>query len=185
MPVLTFSSPSLRRAGALLLSATLLSACVVAAMQTVGAFLVLRRRALTADAISHATLPGIAVAFIVMLGLGMTGKSLSGLLLGAYIAGMVAMVVIVLIRRTTRLQDDAAIGIVLSVFFGLGICLLSFIHIHRIDHGMPSKGGVIRIMFGQHLSECHEISAFAVKISHIDVDLWTECPDRVIKLVVT
>ena len=94
---------------------------------TVGAFLVLRRRALTADAISHATLPGIAVAFILMIGIGLTGKSLSGLLLGAYIAGMLAMVVMVLIRRTTRLQDDAAIGIVLSVFFGLGICLLSFI----------------------------------------------------------
>ena len=94
---------------------------------TVGAFLVLRRRALTADAISHATLPGIAMAFMVMLGVGLTGKSLAGLLLGAYIAGLVAMIVIVLIRRTTRLKDDAAIGIVLSVFFGLGICMLSFV----------------------------------------------------------
>ena len=94
---------------------------------TIGAFLVLRRRALTADAISHATLPGIAAAFIVMVGIGLSGKSLAGLLLGAYIAGLLAVVVIVLIRRTTRLKDDAAIGIVLSVFFGLGICLLSFV----------------------------------------------------------
>ena len=78
---------------------------------TVGAFLVLRRRALSSDAISHATLPGIAVAFMVMVAMGMAGKSLLGLLLGAYIAGLLAMVVIVLIQRTTRLKDDAAIGI--------------------------------------------------------------------------
>ena len=111
----------------------------------VGAFLVLRRRALTADAISHATLPGIAVAFIVMVGAGLTGKSLPGLLLGAYIAGLVAMVVIVLIRRTTRLKDDAAIGIVLSVFFGLGICLLSFVQ------QMPSgnAAGLESFIFGK------------------------------------
>ncbi len=94
---------------------------------TVGAFLVLRRRALTADAISHATLPGIAIAFMVMLAVGFSGKSLVGLLLGAYLAGLAAMVVLVLIRRTTHLQDDAAIGITLSVFFGVGICLLSFV----------------------------------------------------------
>ena len=93
----------------------------------VGAFLVLRRRALTADAISHATLPGIAVAFMVMLALGFAGKSLIGLLVGAYIAGLASIAVIVLIRRTTHLKDDAAIGITLSVFFGLGICLLSFV----------------------------------------------------------
>ena len=94
---------------------------------TVGAFLVLRRRALTADAISHATLPGIAAAFMVMVALGLGGKSLFGLLLGAYVAGLLSMVVLVLIRRTTHLKDDAAIGITLSVFFGVGICLLSFV----------------------------------------------------------
>jgi len=94
---------------------------------SVGAFLVLRRRALTADAISHATLPGIAVAFMVMVGMGLAGKSMIGLLVGAYIAGLLAMAVIVLIQRTTRLKDDAAIGIVLSVFFGVGICMLSLV----------------------------------------------------------
>ena len=94
---------------------------------SVGAFLVLRRRALTADAISHATLPGIAVAFMVMVGMGLAGKSMIGLLVGAYIAGLLAMAVIVLIQRITRLKDDAAIGIVLSVFFGVGICLLSLV----------------------------------------------------------
>ena len=93
----------------------------------VGSFLVLRRRALTADAVSHATLPGIAVAFMVMLGAGFSGKSLPGLLLGAFLAGLLSMVVLVLIRRTTHLKDDAAIGITLSVFFGVGICLLSFV----------------------------------------------------------
>ncbi|MDG2199559.1 MAG: iron chelate uptake ABC transporter family permease subunit [Phycisphaerales bacterium] len=112
---------------------------------TVGAFLVLRRRALTSDAISHATLPGIAVAFMVMVAFGLAGKSLLGLLLGAYVAGLLAMVAIVLIQRTTRLKDDAAIGIVLSVFFGFGICLLSLVQ--QMPDG--NAAGLERFIFGK------------------------------------
>lgn len=90
----------------------------------VGTFLLLRKRALTADALSHATLPGIAIAFMVMVGFGGDGKTLVGLLLGAFVFGCIGVLAILGIRHTTRLKDDAAIGIVLSVLFGLGLCLL-------------------------------------------------------------
>jgi len=73
----------------------------------VGTFLLLRKRALTADALSHATLPGIAVAFMVMVALGGDGKSLMGLLLGAFVFGCIGVLAILGIRHTTRLKDDA------------------------------------------------------------------------------
>ncbi len=114
----------------------------------VGTFLLLRKRALTADALSHATLPGIAIAFMVMVGLGMEGKNLIGLLLGAFVFGCIGVLAILGIRHTTRLKDDAAIGIVLSVLFGLGLCLL------RIATELPNGNvaGLSGFIFGKAAS---------------------------------
>lgn len=111
----------------------------------IGTFLLLRKRALTADALSHATLPGIAIAFMVMVAFGGEGKSLVGLLIGAFIFGCIGILFILAIRHTTRLKDDAAIGIVLSVFFGLGLCLL------RIASEFPSgsASGLGGFIFGK------------------------------------
>lgn len=116
-----------------------------AAAGLIGTFLLLRKRALTADALSHATLPGIAIAFMAMVTLGGEGKSLIGLLIGAFIFGCIGILVILAIRHTTRLKDDAAIGIVLSVFFGLGLCLL------RIASEFPSgsASGLGGFIFGK------------------------------------
>ena len=93
----------------------------------IGTFLLLRKRALMADALSHATLPGIAIAFLVMVAFGGSGKSLWGLLLGAFVFGLLGVGAVVFVRSQTRLKDDAAMGIVLSVSFGLGIALLGII----------------------------------------------------------
>jgi len=93
----------------------------------VGAFLLLRRRSLMGDALSHATLPGVAGAFLIAYALGGTGKSLPLLLLGATVTGLLGVGWVLLIRNTTRLRSDAAMGIVLSTFFGLGLTLLSLI----------------------------------------------------------
>lgn len=114
----------------------------------VGTFLLLRKRALTADALSHATLPGIAVAFMVMVAFGSDGKTLIGLLLGAFVFGCIGVLAILGIRHTTRLKDDAAIGIVLSVLFGLGLCLL------RIATDLPSgsAAGLGGFIFGKAAS---------------------------------
>ena len=114
----------------------------------IGTFLILRKRALTADALSHATLPGIVIAFMFMVGLGGDGKSLIGLLIGAFVFGCIGVLLILAIRSTTRLKDDAAIGIVLSVLFGLGICLL------RIATDLPSgnSAGLSGFIFGKAAS---------------------------------
>lgn len=93
----------------------------------IGTFMLLRKRALMGDAISHATLPGIGVAFLIMTAYGGSGRDLFGLLLGAAVFGILGMVSVLVIRSHTRLKEDAALGIVLSVFFGLGIAILGII----------------------------------------------------------
>ena len=98
-----------------------------AACGLIGTFLLLRKRALMADALSHATLPGIAAAFMLAVALGGDGKSLRWLLVGATVTGVMGMLVVLLIRRHSRLKEDAALGIVLSVFFGGGVVLLGII----------------------------------------------------------
>ncbi len=92
-----------------------------------GTFLFLRKRALVSDAISHATLPGVGLAFMLMVALGGDGRSLPGLLLGSAISAGIGLLCVSWLTRRTRLAEDAAIGAVLSVFFGFGIVLLTII----------------------------------------------------------
>lgn len=92
-----------------------------------GAFMFLRKRALVSDAISHATLPGLCLAFLAMVALGADGRWLPGLLAGATLSAALGLVLVDAMARWTRLTEDAAIGAVLSVFFGLGIVLMTVI----------------------------------------------------------
>ena len=89
-----------------------------------GCFALLRKRALMGDALSHATLPGIGIAFMAAVNAGASGKSLPLLLAGATISGLLGLACILLIRNLTRLKEDTALGIVLSVFFGVGVAVL-------------------------------------------------------------
>ena len=115
--VLTFRDYNTR---VVIIGATLLGL----AAGLVGTFLLLRKRALLSDTISHATLPGIAIAFIVMsITLG-DGKQLLGLIAGAALFSVIGTAAVMVIQKFTRLKEDAALGIVLSVFFGLGIALM-------------------------------------------------------------
>ncbi|HEY0835264.1 MAG TPA: metal ABC transporter permease, partial [Azospirillum sp.] len=111
----------------------------------VGTFLLLRRRALISDALSHATLPGIAAAFLLGVALEMPGRSLPLLLAGAVTSGLIGVLTVQAIVRFTRLTEDAAIGIVLSVFFGLGVVLLS--HIQALEVG--GQAGIKGFILGQ------------------------------------
>lgn len=114
----------------------------------VGTFMVLRKRALFGDAISHATLPGIALAFLFSVALGGTGKSMLALLLGAGIAGLLAMAATLAIRHCTRLPEDSILGIVLSVFFGAGIALLGVVqHVNT-----ASAAGLETFIYGKTAS---------------------------------
>ena len=92
-----------------------------------GAFIFLRKRALVSDAISHATLPGVGIAFMLMVAFGGDGRWLPGLIIGSAISSGIGLLIVEWITRQTRLTEDAAIGAVLSVFFGLGIVLLTII----------------------------------------------------------
>jgi manganese/zinc/iron transport system permease protein len=97
----------------------------------IGVFSFLRKRALISDAISHATLPGIAIAFLIGIALGGTGRNLALLMAGAATTGVLGVLFVQWVRDYTRLPEDTAIGTVLSVFFGLGIVLLS--HIQTLE----------------------------------------------------
>ncbi len=93
----------------------------------IGCFTLLRRRALMGDALSHATLPGVGLAFLLAPHIGLDGKSLPVLLTGATLSGIVGVAAILYVRSMTRLKEDAALGIVLSVFFGAGIAILTIV----------------------------------------------------------
>ncbi len=83
----------------------------------VGSYLMVQRLALLGDAISHSVLPGLAIAF--MIG--------ADIFIGAFIAGVLSTVVITLIRTRSPIKEDAAMGIVFSAFFALGITLITII----------------------------------------------------------
>ncbi len=120
--------------GALLIGAT---------SGTLGAFAVLRRRSLLGDALAHAALPGVALAF-----LWTQSKALPILLLGATVSGVIGVLVIEVIVNYTRIKADAALGIVLSVFFGIGIVLLT----HIQQSAVGNQSGLDKFLFGQAAS---------------------------------
>lgn len=128
-------------AAVVILGATLLGL----AAGVIGAFALLRKRALMGDALAHATLPGIAAAFLAATALGGQGRSLPVLLVGAAITGVLGILAVHAIVRHTRLKEDAAIGVVLSVFFGLGVVLLSYIQ--SLQQG--NVGGLSTFIYGQ------------------------------------
>ena len=121
------------------------TACLGIAAGVIGSFMLLRKRAMVSDALSHATLPGIAMAFLAATALGMEGRSLPVLLTGALFSGVLGVLAIQAISRHTRLPEDAAIGAVLSVFFGIGVVLLS--HIQTLATG--NQAGLKTFILGQ------------------------------------
>ncbi|NDJ61810.1 MAG: metal ABC transporter permease [Chloroflexi bacterium] len=104
-----------------------------------GCFAVLRQESLMGDALSHAALPGVAIAFLI------AGRDLSVLLIGAGIASWVGVQFIQSVLRTTRIKQDTAMGIVLAAWFAAGIALLAYIQ------GLPdaSQAGLDMFIFGQ------------------------------------
>lgn len=105
-----------------------------------GSFAVLRRQSLLGDGVSHAALPGVVMAFI-LLG----SKNTEMLLLGALLSGLLATLLIVCIVRHTRVKFDSALALVMSVFFGLGLVLLTYVQ--KIPNS--NQAGLKRFIFGQ------------------------------------
>lgn len=105
-----------------------------------GSFAMLRRQSLLGDAISHAALPGIVLAFI------LTGTKASlVLIVGAALAGWIATLWMTSIVNNTRIKEDSALGLVLSVFFGIGLLLLTYVQ--KLPNA--AQAGLDSFLFGQ------------------------------------
>ncbi|MGB5980866.1 MAG: metal ABC transporter permease [Nonlabens sp.] len=119
---------------------TLGTAVLGAICGMLGSFAVLRKQSLLGDAISHAALPGIAVAFL------LTGaKDPNVLLLGALVSGLIGVFWIKGITTKTHLKTDTALGLILSLFFGFGMLLLTYIQ----KQPNANQAGLDKYLFGQ------------------------------------
>lgn len=119
-----------------------LTGCVLLGVSAgaVGSFAFLRRRALLGDALAHAALPGVCVAFM------LTGtKSAAVMLGGALVSCWLGALAVDWIVRHTRCKEDSALGMVLSVFFGVGMLLLT----HIQHSGNAAQSGLDKFLFGQ------------------------------------
>lgn len=105
-----------------------------------GSFAVLRRQSLLGDTLSHAALPGVCLGFIVA-----GTRDLGYILGGALVTGALAALFMLLLTRNSRLKTDAGLGISLSVFFALGVVLLTWIQ----STGNAAQGGLDSFLFGQ------------------------------------
>jgi manganese/zinc/iron transport system permease protein len=134
-----------------------------------GCFMVLRRQALVSDALAHATLPGLVLAFLIGAAMGAQDRSLPLLLFGATCGGVAAIAAIAAMSRWTRIGHDAAIGAVMSSFFGAGVVLLS------IAQELPYAGsaGLKTFLLGQTAAmRASEALALASLAGLVATMLW-------------
>lgn len=127
----------------------------------IGSFAVLRRRALAGDALAHASLPGICATFLIF-----ERRELHLLLGGALASALLGILVVSLLRRWTRLKEDAAIGIVLSVFFGAGIALGRMVQNRSTA---ASKAGLDSFLFGKTSGMIAEDVVFIAFVSAVSM----------------
>lgn len=116
------------------------SILLTASSALVGSFTFLNKKSLVGDAIAHAVLPGICLGFILA-----GTKNPLALIAGAFITGWISLVLIEIITTKTRIKEDAAIGLVLSVFFGIGILMLTVIQ----KSGNAAQSGLDHFLFGK------------------------------------
>lgn len=105
-----------------------------------GTFALLRRQSLMGDAMSHAALPGVLLAFMLT-----ASKAPVVLVVGAAVAGVLGTFLLLSITRYSRIKEDAALGIILSVFFGFGLVLLTFLQ----RNPTAAQAGLNSYLFGQ------------------------------------
>jgi manganese/zinc/iron transport system permease protein len=108
-----------------------------------GCFTILRKRALVSDAVSHASLPGVCLAFMIV-----GERNFGALLLGAFVLGLIAAAAITVMRSYTRIKEDAATALAIGGFFGFGIVL------SRIIQNSPAgnRAGLDSFIFGKAAS---------------------------------
>src|SRR3546814_13309569 len=105
----------------------------------VGVFIVLKKKALIGDAVSHSVLPGICAAFLFA-----GNKNIPLMIIGEFISGWLEIVIIDFIKRNSKIKKDAAISIILTVFFVLGVVMMT-----NLQHsGYDSHRGLVSFIFG-------------------------------------
>ena len=130
---ISLSDPTIRR----MLMGTVLIGLTAS---VIGVFSFLRKKSLVGDAISHAILPGVALAYMFT-----ETKSTWVLMIGALIAGWLATQLMDGLSRTTKLKPDSVVAIVLSIFFSIGLVLISWIQ----GNGADSQSGLSDFLFGK------------------------------------
>ncbi|HNP16786.1 MAG TPA: iron chelate uptake ABC transporter family permease subunit [Fulvivirga sp.] len=119
------------------------SILITASSAIVGTFTFLKKKALVGDAVAHAVLPGVCLSFIVY-----GEKNPLVLIIGAFITGWLALTLIDIISSKSKIKEDTAIGLILSVFFGVGIFLLTIIQ----KSGNAAQSGLDQFLFGKAAS---------------------------------
>ena len=116
--------------GSLAIDLPALAAALLAtvACGSLGNWLVLRKEAMTGDAIAHAVLPGLVAGFLVS-----GTRSAIAMFIGAALAGAAAVLLATFVRRSTRLEAGAALGVVFTAFFALGVLLLETQGARQVD----------------------------------------------------
>ena len=134
-----------------------------------GSFAVLRKQSLLGDGVSHSALPGVVLAFLLT-----ASKNTEMLLLGALITGVLATLIILGIVKTTRVKFDAALALVLSVFFGVGTVLLTYSQ--KIPNA--NQAGLDRFIYGQAaslvLSDIWIIAICGIALLTVVIIFWKE-----------
>lgn len=119
-----------------------------------GSFAYLQRKSLLGDALAHAALPGVGLAFLIV-----GQKDMLALLIGAAISGWLGALALNAIVRYSKIKQDAALGIVLTVFFGLGVVILTYIQ----KSGSGAQAGLDKFMFGQAAAMgAHDVRVLSV-----------------------
>lgn len=150
------------------------AALLGAAGGMVGSFALLRKRALISDAISHATLPGVALGFLVALWLTGSGRNLPIIIAGAAISGALGVLAVQWIKDHTRLPEDTAIGTVLSGFFAIGIVLLSWLQGLDVGGRAGLQGFLLGAVATMTEAEAMLIAGIALAVVLISLVMFKE-----------
>ncbi len=129
----SFSDPSV-------VSVTVGTILLTASSAVVGTFTFLKKRALIGDAVAHAVLPGVCLGFLLA-----GNKNPLLLIVGAFATGWLSLVTMDIITGRSKIKQDTAIALVLSVFFGIGILLLTYIQ----QQGNAAQTGLDSFLFGK------------------------------------
>jgi manganese/zinc/iron transport system permease protein len=152
-----FNDPNIRYVA---LGSVLLSA--ISAM--VGTFTFLDKKSLMGDAIAHAILPGICLGFLIS-----GTKNPWFLIAGAFVTGWLSIYAIEQITSKTRIKEDTAIGLILSVFFGIGVLMLTAIQ----KSGNAAQSGLDQFIFGKAAAMVgQDLLVFSVVAVFLLLSVW-------------